>query len=354
MPKLDIHLDRIKYNLEKLLEISKENSLELMPIVKAFAGVSDILDIFDDARIQNMGISRLNTLTKLNAFENKISLTCISLLEKEKQERAFLEFDEIYISSEESLKNYIDLAKTYPQKKQCLVLLLDCGDHREGLFAQDLLELVKSSHQELPANLELSGVATTLGCNFGVLPNPENLALLKSVVENMEQILSKKLATVSVGGSIILKTILDGELPSFIKQIRIGEALLLGTIPAYSMDHPSLNQNAFLFQSTLLELSEKPNFPSHKQGLDALGNQNSVQKKKVILQGILNFGILDTDMTGLKVNNAKLKFCNQNSDYTMVELLEYPEDSAKVFSFSLNYKSLVQALCSEFVEKRFI
>ncbi|PCJ21551.1 MAG: hypothetical protein COB02_02845 [Candidatus Cloacimonadota bacterium] len=353
MSTLKINLQVLKYNLEKLVNISKLNSIEFVPIIKAFSNVDKILSILDIHAIKKVGLSRLKPLGQLKKFKQKPDLICIALLDKKNYQEAFLKFDEIYLSSELSLIHYINLAKSYPKKKQKLVFILDSGDHREGLSSDSLLQLIQSYHTKLPKNLSIEGIATTFGCNLGLLPNETSFINLKLLVDKLESILLKKLSTVSVGGSIILKSILDEKLPKCITQIRVGEAFLLGTIPSYGIDHPDLNQKAFSFQTNLVELSEKPNFTGQSIGYDALGNSVQINDKKTILQGILNFGLLDVDIMGLSPQSSKIKFCRQNSDYTMIEMNDNSYQLFDSFSFTLNYRALAQALCSSFVEKQF-
>ncbi|MCO4783196.1 MAG: alanine racemase [Candidatus Cloacimonetes bacterium] len=354
MPILNIDVSAIHFNLNTLLDICKQNSLEFVPVIKSFSGVSNILEILDCSSIKTLGLSRLSTVNQVSKFRYNPLLTCISLVDQDRFTEAFFQFDEVYVSSEVALSSYISLAKSNPHKNIRLIFLVDCGDHREGLDPNKVYDLIAKHCKSVPHNLQIAGLATTLGCNYGVLPNEENLAVLESLSKRLELLLEHRIDTISVGGSVILKMILDNRLPSFITQVRIGEALLLGTIPAYSMDHPSLRQDAFSFSSSVVELDEKPNYPSFSQGLNALGKEYKTEAKRVILQGILDFGILDTDANGLSPKNANIKFCNQNSDYTMIEVYGDPKALPKHICFRPNYKSLAQALHSDFVEKKIV
>lgn len=354
MSTLHINLSAIQDNLTDIIRIAQENSLELVPVIKSFSGMSEILKLLDVPKIKALGLSRLSASNKLDAFTNNPSLVCISLMSRSELTESFFQFDEVYLSSEIALQRYINLAVENPQKKLKLTFLVDCGDHREGLSFDKVYHLIKKYYEKIPSNLKIAGLATTLGCNFGVLPSIENLSILNTLSIRLGDLLGYKLETISVGGSIILKMILDKKLPSFITQIRIGEALLLGTIPAYVLDHPQLRQDAFTFKCKIVELDIKPNFSTLSKGLDASGKQYLVSEEKTILQGILNFGILDTDVRGLIPQNIKLTFCNQNSDYTMVEINDDPKDIPQELCFKLNYVSLAQALNSNFVKKKIV
>lgn len=354
MSTLNINLSAIQDNLQSLLKISDENSIELVPVIKSFSGVGEVLKLLDNPKIKSLGLSRVSTVSHLDNFDTELSNICISLLSKDKLEESFYNFDEVYLSSEFALQFYIGLAVRHSHINLRLTFLVDCGDHREGLTPSSVYELIRKHHHHLPKNLQVAGLATTLGCNFGVLPSQKNLALLDSLSKQLNELLPYSLDTISVGGSIILKLILDNKLPSYVTQIRIGEALLLGTIPAYGIAHPSLHLDAFEFCCSVIELEEKPNFSGLEKGVDALGKEHFVSDKKVILQAILDFGILDTDMSGLTPKNANIEFCNQNSDYTMVEVCQEANSLPLVLSFKLNYRSLAQALNSDFVEKKIL
>ena len=112
-----------------------------------------------------------------------------------------------------------------------IILMIDLGDLREGIWPNDLVATVESI-LAMPG-VRIAGIGTNLGCFGAILPTPENLGQLVAHAYAVERMTGKPLDFISGGNSSSLPLLLEGRLPSGISNLRIGEAILQGGIETF-------------------------------------------------------------------------------------------------------------------------
>jgi predicted amino acid racemase len=185
------------------------------------------------------------------------------------------------------------------------------------------------------------------------LPSKDNLQLLSSLADEVEQRLGFHLDTISVGGSAILDWMREEALPDRVNQIRVGESILLGTVPGSNTRHPDLHDNTMYLEATIVEMKSKPSAPTGVRGGDAFGFKKDVSDLGIRRRAILDFGVVDTDPRDLVVTEAGMAIVVSNSDYTVVDVTECSRRflvGGKI-KFGLRYKSMLQSFLSPTLSK---
>lgn len=181
---------------------------------------------------------------------------------------------------------------------------INAEDNREGLCISEVNKLAMQINQVTKASVY--GLITS-GCLNEKHPSEGRLfSIWKNLRDNIKSI--------SLGGSFWL----GRTLPYFIKDVRIGEYMLFGTIP-YSNDKAKIGYNGLEIYAKILEV-----YPDRKQL-------------------IVDCGYSMADMDRCKCKDGRLSYVDCSSEYT---IMEYSKDSyfsiGDTIVFLPNYKSLVK------------
>lgn len=235
---------------------------------------------------------------------------------------------------------------------QELILMVDVGNHREGVIP----ELTVSTAAAIMENegVSLIGMGTTVGCYCGYKAGVADMENLVSIASETEAQLGCRFETLSVGsGTMLLGLAEQGEMPERINQLRIGAAVLVGEEPPTKRAIPGLFQDAFIFQGKVLETSLKPPTPEGSIGTDAFGNQVVFEDQGVRRLCILNFGLLDVDSYDLTPLTEGLRIIAAASNYTICDTTDCDLQPAigDTLEFRMAYSSMARAMASKDVEK---
>ncbi len=235
------------------------------------------------------------------------------------------------------------------------VLMIESGDGREGVPVEQALREA-SAIQTLPGAV-LAGLATNAACarpGAAVIPSLELFSeVVADIIERLRPGGGGDDLLLSVGGSGILRllradaegtaagaSVADGlsALPG-LSELRCGEALLLGRVPGGPASDPFLPgavRDAFVLEGQVLEVFEKDG----------------------CAQALLDFGRQDTGAGEVIPRREGIMVRTVTSDYTTVAL-ESDGGRRRVraggrLSFLPTYYSLLAAMTSPFIERRYI
>ena len=70
----------------------------------------------------------------------------------------------------------------------------------------------------------------------------------------------------------------------------------------------------------------------------------------------LNFGLVDTDPSGLVACAENIEVINYNADYTVVDVTECEQNlrPGHVLEFKMNYRSMLQSFLSPFIKIKYV
>ena len=230
-----------------------------------------------------------------------------------------------------------------------VVVMVDVGDRREGVLPDDLVPLLEQV-VDLPG-IEVVGVGTNVGCFGGVLPTPAKMDSFVSVVESAEAALDWEFPIVSGGSSVTLPLVESGELPDRINELRVGEALLLGTDVTRDRRIPYLAGDAFELQAEVVERKRKPSSPDGERGQPVDGPGRSFPDRGERTRAILALGTQDTVPGELEPLLAGVDVLGASSDHTVLDVTDCNRRIAvgDTIGFRPGYNALVRSFTSEYV-----
>jgi len=349
MAELFIDLSKLSHNIQTVHKQCIARSLKMVGIVKGCYTFSPIIRTFQQCGVDLLGISRVNVGIESCAYLSQRPIL-ISLPSRNETQSVIRYFQASLNSEVSTIKGLAAEAKEQ-NRRHGIILMVDNGDLREGVMPDDVMDVVRQILEIDSSGIKLAGIGANLGCCSGMLPNEDNVSILQELSDMIEGRFGFELETISIGGSLMLKWMQDHVLPAKINQIRIGEAVMLGNIPSYNIREPDLYDDVFIMAGEVLEVKLKPSQPVGVTGADALGSRKTFLNRGIRKRAILNFGVVDTDPTGLFCVDPGVEFISCNSDYTVVDVTDC-ERNLKLgdhLYFKLNYSAMIQAFMSPFV-----
>lgn len=233
-----------------------------------------------------------------------------------------------------------------------IILMVDLGDLREGIWPSELLPTVEAVMQL--DGVRIAGLGTNLTCFGAIIPTEENLGQLIAHAYKVERITGRRLDWVSGGNSSSLPLLLAGRMPEGVNNLRIGEAILQGGRDTFlEQPWPALDRDAFHLSGDLLEVKLKPSLPIGKSGRDAFGQKPNFTDEGDRLRGIANIGREDVIIEGLEPINAGVRVLGASSDHLVLDLTDAdpPLKVGDRLSFRITYGAMLAVMTSEYVEK---
>ena len=282
-PKLIIHTDRLLHNMQTLVNAAHAQGVQLAlvsQVVCAHPAVIDCInlsgcDMLADSRVENLR----NAHTTLPKLMLRIGMP-------EAAEDVVLASD---VSLESEIMTILALEKAAAKHGRLhrVILMIDLGDLREGVFFRDWDRILKTAQTVKDClHLELYGTGTNLTCYGSVLPDQENLGTLVSITERLRKELSLPIPIISGGNSTSLQLLLDGTLPQGINHLRLGESVMCGMIPGTYTPIDGCYQDVFRLDATIAECKTKPSYPIGTLSRNAFGETVEYVDKGIMQRAI--------------------------------------------------------------------
>ncbi|AFM40856.1 putative amino acid racemase [Desulfosporosinus acidiphilus SJ4] len=352
LPEIVINLTKITKNVDVLKRIADPYQVEVVGVTKVFSGESKIAAAMLAGGIRMLADSRLENLAHLKKAFPDTPLMLLRL-------PGLSQVDETVILAEVSLNSNWEVLQALSQaalryhKTHRVILMVEMGDLREGIWPEELSQLV--SQVLRLKGLILEGLGVNLACYGGVIPTPENLGQLVELAEGVEKEFGISLPVISGGNSASLSLLQSGKVPARINQLRIGEGIVLGCETVNRQPLPGAFSDAFILRAEILESYDKPTVPLGSIGQDAFGEIPKFTDEGWRKRGIIALGRQDVPTEGLILRDERLRIFGASSDHLIVDVTGAPELSVgSVVEFNLNYRGLLGAMTSPFVHKRYI
>ena len=238
-------------------------------------------------------------------------------------------------------------------KRHKIVLMIDLGDLREGIFyenREELLTVAKAVVAE--SSLELYGTGVNLTCYGSIIPDETNLGHLVELTEWLRKETGAAIPMISGGNSSSLGLLRAGRVPAGVNFLRIGEAVLLGTDTATGGKVPELHDDAFVLEAPIVELKVKPSMPVGTCSVNAFGEVVTYEDKGPMLRAILAVGRQDIDPDGLTPLDEGAEIIGGSSDHLLVDVTRVSGlRVGDTLRFKLSYGALLKAYTSRYIEK---
>lgn len=347
-PRITIDLSKIEHNTRILVDRLAVRDVRVTGITKAVLGSPQIGAAMLRGGASGLGDSRVANLARLAVLDDTPPRTLIRSPLLSQVEQVVTTAD-VSLNTEAVVLRALDEAATVRGRPHGIVLMVELGDLREGIAIEDVGAAVRLVHA-LPS-LRLSGLGANLACQNGVVPDDANMGILTGLVEQVELKHRTTLDLVSAGNSANLHWALTANCLGRTNELRIGEAILLGTEPLHRTPIPGLHTDAFTLAAEVIEVAQKPAQPWGTRAQAAFGAPPVRTQTGTIHQAIVALGHQDVDLDGLRPP-AGIAVLGMSSDHVVLNVNDHAISVGDEIRFGLAYSALVRAMTSPFVAKR--
>ena len=321
-PILEINLKKVYENTKYVVDLCKSQGVSIAGVVKGFNAIPEIVEQFVHAGCNYLASSRIDQIIKLKEYgiEKPFMMIRIPMFSEIKE---LVQYADISLNSELETLNMIQKECELQGKIHKVILMLDLGDLREGVFDEgEFIKLAEYVENQLE-NVELFGVGTNLGCYGAIRPTVENLGRLCDIAEIIERNINRRLEMISGGATSSLPLIIDGKMPKRVNNLRIGEGILLAedleVFWRYDMKH--MHKDTFLLKAQVVEIKSKPTHPIGEVFIDAFGNKPTYENKGIRKRALLAVGRQDFEAhDSLIPQRQGVKIVGSSSDHLIVDV----------------------------------
>lgn len=368
-PRLVIDIKKLEDNVKTLAAITKDDgSCSLMIVTKGLCADLEMVkmlakrpevDFVADSRIKN-----IQSYSKIvRDASKKTVLIRIPMLSEVDE---IVKHVDVCFNSEMETVRAIDKAAAKEGKVQDVLLMIDLGDLREGIFFENEDEILKDAMEiKDMKNVNLYGIGVNLTCYGAIIPKHENLSKLVEIARKIEAKTGLKLEMVSGGNSSSIYLIesdkmprigrmpKDEKMPEGINNLRLGEAFLLGNDTAYETEIPNTHHDAIKLQAQIVELKEKPSLPIGEVGVDAFGEKPYYEDKGIMKRAIIAVGKQDTDLGSMTPVDERIEIMGGSSDHIILDLTACNDDYklGDIIEFTVGYGGMLKLVTSPYVDR---
>lgn len=350
-PKLVINLQSLEHNAKVLIEMFKKRGVELSFVTKGCSADSKFVETIVGAGVKTLADSRIQNLKSYSDLNVKKILLRIPM---------FSEIEDVIKYSDISMNSSIETIRLLSEeairqnKVHNIILMLDMGDLREGIFEEkEMFDTVEEILQL--KGIKLLSVGVNLTCYGAIIPSRENLSRLVSLKESFENKFNITIPEVSGGNSSSIDLILREDIPG-VNRLRIGEGLLRGIESAYGKRIESTKENAFTLKAQIIEIKEKPSVPIGEVGRDAFGNVPEFIDRGIRKRAIIGIGKQDVHPDDVHPIDEDIIILGASSDHTILDVTDSSNEYklGDIIEFNLDYGAILSLSTSKYVDREYI
>lgn len=358
-PRITINLKQLGENVARIAEIVKKEcglpTLALVTkgccadpeVVKVIAANPDI-DYLADSRIENF---------KNYPEEAACKKTMLLRIPMQSELQDVVKYiDLCQISEIETIKKLDEFARE-AGKVQEILLMIDMGDLREGLFFRNKENILEVAEEiiALP-NIKLRGIGVNMNCYGAIIPKEDNLSEFVGIAKSIEEKYGVTLDIVSGGNSGTVYLAEAGKLPEGITNLRIGESYLQGTESSYGQEVSGTHPDTFVLEAEIVEVQVKPSLPIGESGVDAFGHVPYYEDKGEMKRAIIAAGKQDVELDSMTPLDEKIEIMGGSSDHIILDITHSETDYkvGDIVRFKLGYSGMLRATTSKYVDRAYI
>lgn len=347
MATLKYKLEAIRHNAKLIMRLLRQNNIDAAFVNKLSCGYPALAEAVMPLGFSQIADSRVENLANYGEKYTRLLLRPMENAEES------VRFSDISLESEIKSLYRLNAEAKKQGKRHRLILMIDLGDLREGIFFKNEEEIFAFADEASRlSDIELVGLGTNLTCFGGILPSNENLSVLARLAGLVREKTGLPLPIVSGGNSSSLPMLMYDRLPEGINHLRIGESLFLGTNTQNGKPLEGFRQDTVSLYANIIELKEKPSKPIGNSGLNAFGERVEFEDKGNMLRGILAVGRQDVSIEDIQPLDERIKVLGASSDHLLVDLSLVPRcELSDSIGFSLNYSGVLRLATSAYVKK---
>jgi len=162
-PRIEVFFKKIRHNIRVVTKICENFGVRIVDVTKAFGGDPVITKVFVEEGLDMIGDSRIQNLKKQKDIKATKMLLRLSMISEASD---VVKFADISLNSEIETIRALSREAVRRNKIHKIILMIDVGDLREGIFNEDEIEQMVKNIIKL-TNIKLIGVGTNLTCFFG-------------------------------------------------------------------------------------------------------------------------------------------------------------------------------------------
>ncbi len=330
---------KIRDNAAAVVGLCAKHGIEVAAVTKCVCGEPEIVRAIVAGGVKTIAESRLDNVRRLRDAGIDVDILMLRL-------PALSETDDVValtqcsLNSEPEVLRSLSRAAVAQGRAHQVLVFIESGDRREGVMPEDAAGLCRLV-SELPG-LELAGVATSLNCLCGVMPNVENQAAFAATVEGIERELGVQFRVVSAGHTANLRFVVADQVPGRFTQLRVGEGILFGTDVTTRTPLPIPHQDTFKVYAEVIEIKDKPSAPDGEVGPDAFMRVHEWPDLGIRRRAILAIGEIDVSVEYLKPTQPGTTIVGASSDHMVVDVTdaERPVHVGDELEFDTEYTAI--------------
>ncbi|HHV82635.1 MAG TPA: alanine/ornithine racemase family PLP-dependent enzyme [Tepidanaerobacter syntrophicus] len=349
-PSVKIDLEKLRNNTNRIVNLCKEKDIEVMGITKGICAFLPAVRAIIGGGAKKLGDSRIKNIKMMRKEGIGLPIYLIRC-------PMLSEIKEVVDLADGSLNSELEVIKALSYealaegKKHKVILMVDVGDLREGVMPEDALDITEEI-LKLPA-IEFEGIGTNTGCFGGVKPTYRNTKILADLANCIEKKYSIELKTISGGNSDTLNLLKESELPPRVNQLRIGEAILLGT-RVNKFPELQFYRDSFVLEAEIIEVKMKPSRPIGEIACDAFGKVPVFEDKGLMRRAIAAIGRQDCIIEGLSPLKDLIEIIGSSSDHLILDVTKSKDiNVGSKVRFRLSYSALITLMNSNYVTKNY-
>ncbi|RBW63264.1 alanine/ornithine racemase family PLP-dependent enzyme [Ruegeria sp. A3M17] len=349
-PRIEIDLCKIRQNTRFLVDHLASHGISVTGVTKAVCGDPAVAHAMLESGVSQLADARVANVKRMRCA----GIICpISMI----RSPMLSEIDQIIETCETSYNTEIDViaelsaAALFKGEVHGVILMIEMGDMRDGIMPEDL-ERIATMVMKMPG-VALKGIGANFACLGNIAPNADAMEVVTTLAYEIEGACGPFLETVSGGSSANLPWALDLPTKGRINELRLGEAILLGTDPVSGEQIDGLHTDAFTLVVEVIETKFKTR-PFPLRLIDpALLALRLVQDSSSKSRSVLAVGLQDTNVGGLSFP-TDITFVGATSDHTVTETSKCALQVGAEIRCQLNYGALMRAMNATDVEKVFV
>lgn len=363
-PRVNVNLSKVNQNLDAVSKITHGGNCSMMIVTKGFCADEKIVaeiakhpgvDFLADSRVKNIA-------SYADAAHKNGKQTVLLRLPMGTEAEEVVKYVDLSFNSELRTIGLLNEAAGRAGKKHNVLLMIDLGDLREGIFFKEEETIMDTVAEILKMeNIVLYGVGVNLTCYGAVIPKNDNLSVLTELAKKIEAKFNIKLTMVSGGNSSSIyllggnDVIEKSDMPEGINNLRLGECFILGNDTAYGTKIPGTCSDALILEAEIIELKSKQSLPIGETGVDAFGQKPVYEDKGVRRRAIVAVGKQDIDLDSMTPVDSKLEILGGSSDHTIVDVTDADKEYkvGDTISFELGYGGMLKAFTSAYVDRAY-
>lgn len=348
-PKLTIDLKKIEHNTKIIFQLCKKSSIALAGVTKGTLGMPEVANAMIRGGVTWLAESRLDNIKRLKDSGIKVPVILIRSPHLTEIDRV-VDLADISFNTEYKVIKALSEASISKNKVHNIVIMIDLGDLREGIWPDELRDII---HKTLTLKgVKIVGLGTNLTDLNGVIPTTKNNQKLVDLASEMEKEFGIEFEILTAANSSSIRLLELNGVPNRINHFRIGEAILLGRETTAREVIDNTYQDAFVLTAEIIERKLKPSVPIGDIGQDAFGNTPKIEDKGDMVRCILNIGKQDTNIGGLIPRDKNIEIIGASSDHLVIDITKSKGlDVGDMVSFDLEYSAFLGAMTSPFVAK---